>query len=527
MKEQTSVASSGRIVEPTTKTHVLSYLLSASEDAHDDDERDEVQEQVFCEPYMKRQFGSFSEFGETNESNWTCMQGVLPSDGQMAFLYDICPQQFCYDDSQSDSLGSVAGQSLTEQTQSVSKLDHVWSADNDSRCSSSSNRTESFKDLNCLPSLMSENSKSSLVVASNLDTFRALPPLSVESQTLESNLPVFSRDSQRGNSLLASNHDKSIDGQSVQNERSSSDIKDRFVRLIKKSSFTTNRFLKEKLPHTVRGDECLSVKSSENNDKSKTASLVQDLKASIAIYGRFDIRCADICCALAELCEQRKAYHQALKLFREAIAIFTTKLGDNHSKTVETKIRLGKVLEKVGEYDRAIDLYFHVLCMRKAILHDNDVSIPETLTYIANALKLKGNAAQAIKELKKALKLFRSTLGDSHPTVTDTVDEISRLYFIAGDYQKTTAILEEVVKLKTATSGMYHDDVAKSLFDLSLAYEAKGEHEKAIKSLKKCYTIITRIHGDRSDDAIMVLERIAEKHRNSGGNESANKSYLV
>ena len=260
--------------------------------------------------------------------------------------------------------------------------------------------------------------------------------------------------------------------------------------------------------------------------KSRREELVQELRHSIDKYGRYDIRCANVTAALGENFDELMEFNQALKLQKEVVSIYSTKLGDHHVTTINSKIRLGNILEKIGEIDAAIEIYFNVLNMRRTLKGDKDASVPDALIFISSALKSKGRSEQAIKELKKALKMYRESLGDSHPRVTSTVDEISALYIIVGDFTKAAAILEEVVKLKAATIGIHNPDIAQTLLHLATAYECNGDYPKAMKSLKKSYSVYAGVKGDTSEEATNALKRIALNYKISGDTTRGVAAYL-
>ena len=260
--------------------------------------------------------------------------------------------------------------------------------------------------------------------------------------------------------------------------------------------------------------------------KSHRKELVRELRNSIDQYGRYDIRCANVTAALGENFDELMEYNQALKLQKEVVSIYSTKLGDHHVTTINAKIQLGKILEKTGDVDSAIEMYYNVLNMRRTLNGDKDSSVPDAIIFISNALKSKGRSEQAIKELKKALKMYRESLGDSHPRVTSTVDEISALYIVVGDFTKAAAILEEVVKLKAATLGIHNTDIAQTLLHLATAYECNGDYTKAMKSLKKAYTVYAGVKGDTSEEATNALKRIALNYKISGDTARGVAAYL-
>lgn len=260
--------------------------------------------------------------------------------------------------------------------------------------------------------------------------------------------------------------------------------------------------------------------------KLRRQALVRELRMSIERYGRYDVRCANITAALGEVFDELYEYKQALKLQKEVVSIYSTKLGDHHSTTIYSKIQLGKLLEKTGDIDTAIETYYNVLSMQKTIKGENDSTVPDALTFISKALKSKGRSEQAIKELKRALKIYRQSLGDAHPRVTSTVDEISALYIIIGDFLKAAAILEEVVKLKAATMGVNNCDVAQTLLQLATAYECSGDNVQAMKALKKAYAVYATVQGDTSEEATSALKRIAVNYKISGDSERAVAAFL-
>ena len=98
--------------------------------------------------------------------------------------------------------------------------------------------------------------------------------------------------------------------------------------------------------------------------KSHRKELVRELRNSIDQYGRYDIRCANVTAALGENFDELMEYNQALKLQKEVVSIYSTKLGDHHVTTINAKIQLGKILEKTGDVDSAIEMYYNVLNMQ-------------------------------------------------------------------------------------------------------------------------------------------------------------------
>jgi tetratricopeptide (TPR) repeat protein len=204
-------------------------------------------------------------------------------------------------------------------------------------------------------------------------------------------------------------------------------------------------------------------------------------------------------------------------MYKEAMSVYSTKLGDFHETTIACRVHLGDSLEKLGRFDAAICEYHAVLEMRKELKGEKDSSVGDVLVMISKTLRQKeGRLPQALKELKRALKLYRSSLGDSDPKVAETVDDIASLYMECGNYPKAAAILDEVVKLKVATNGMLNTSVADTLLRLGIAQQSSGDLESALKSLKKAYSIFTSVRGEDSEEATTSLQNLARIYMEFG-----------
>eukprot|EP00542_Grammatophora_oceanica_P019146 CAMPEP_0194027342 /NCGR_PEP_ID=MMETSP0009_2-20130614/1503_1 /TAXON_ID=210454 /ORGANISM="Grammatophora oceanica, Strain CCMP 410" /LENGTH=765 /DNA_ID=CAMNT_0038666377 /DNA_START=7 /DNA_END=2304 /DNA_ORIENTATION=- len=309
------------------------------------------------------------------------------------------------------------------------------------------------------------------------------------------------------------------------------------IKMTETSSFGRTSSFGKKL-HKIQKESEKAVEDDTSIKRTKSGSetfagvkvrrqkMVRELRKAFDEHGRYDLKCAGITASLGDMYDRTNETTNAIKLHKEAVSIYSAKLGDHDPTTLEAKIRLGKMMEKNGDLDQALDLYYNVLIMRRAIKGENDSSIPDCLTFLARALKKKLQYPQAIKELKRALKLYREALGDTHPRVTATVDEISTLYIAVGDHLKAAAILEEVVKLKAATSGQQSMPVVATLHELASAYEQAGNYSKAVKPLKKAYAACTQLKGEDSEEATNALEKIARNYKAQKDKERTAAAYL-
>lgn len=246
------------------------------------------------------------------------------------------------------------------------------------------------------------------------------------------------------------------------------------------------------------------------DEQPPTEALVKQLRNAREQYGRYDVNCAKLTASLGDVLYKNGDYEKAFAMYKDAMSVYSTKLGDSNVTTIECRIHIGETLEKLGKIDAAIQEYHAVFEMRKDLNGEKDSTVADALVMISRALRQKeGRVPHALKELKKALKLYRTSLGDADPTVAATVDDIASLYMMSGNFAKAAAILDEVVKLKATTSGMCSTDVADTLTQLALAQHSSGNSENALKSLKKAYSIYTSVNGEDSKETIASLEKLA------------------
>jgi tetratricopeptide (TPR) repeat protein len=283
--------------------------------------------------------------------------------------------------------------------------------------------------------------------------------------------------------------------------------------------------LRRKEAKKMESKKAYQAKADESLE-ARRQSLVKELRSAIATFGRYDIRCAKITADLGDVLDEGGDHVHAVRLHKDATTIYSCKLGDDHSTTMNAKMRLGAVLENANQYDEAIGMYYLVTVMRRALHGENDPTVGDGLVQMAQTLRKKSDYLQAIKELKRALKVYRESLGDTNEKVANTVDQIASLYVTVGDFEKSAAILEEVVKLKAATMGMSSKPVAQTLSTLATTYECSEKFNGAMKALKKAYKIYTEIGGYSSEDSTNILNRIAQLYEATGDQNRAAIAYL-
>lgn len=369
-----------------------------------------------------------------------------------------------------------------------------------------------FDDLASLPSLASVGAKFSMM-EENQDSNALLA--AVEDLTLTSDEP---REEPAGSlSTPTPLKDRSSSTDSAKSQKNLESDTELITSDLSYSNSKSRSFPRARDPSS------LSATSVSGNEKPTSSErLFKKLHAAREEHGRYNVKSADLTTLLGNSLYESEDYSRAYNMYKEALSVYSVKLGDAHETTIDCRIHLGEALEKLGKYDAALQEYHTVLTMRKDLKGVKDPSVGDAMVMISRVLREKeGRIPQALKELKKALKLYRSSLGDSNVKVAATVDDIASLYMMSGDFVKAIAILEEVVKLKAATNGMMNANVASTLTQLAIAQKSAGDTENTLKSLKKAYSIYTTVYGEDSEETTEALQKLAHCYMEHGDSRKA------
>jgi len=246
------------------------------------------------------------------------------------------------------------------------------------------------------------------------------------------------------------------------------------------------------------------------------------LKEIINDLGQYHRYSADKLILMGDCNQTMERYERALKCYLEALLIYSTKLGDDSVKAMDTRIKIGKVQLERGEYEDALEAYCHALYIRAARYGQNHPSVAHIHEQLCVVHCEKNQPVEAVKDMKRALRAYREAYGDENLRVVSTVESIASIYMIIGNLEKAACIFAEAVKLKMATLGKGHPDIASSLTRWGATHEKLGDTHKAMKIMKKAYSILEH----KSSETVYVLGHIGNLYAKTGRIEKAMKTHM-
>lgn len=267
----------------------------------------------------------------------------------------------------------------------------------------------------------------------------------------------------------------------------------------------------------------LAVVNSETEGERK--AFFSKLKSDVSSHGRYSLVVADTLVITAKFHHKLSQLNAAETLYKEAIDIYSCKLGDNDCKVTELQVELGKVKEKLGKYKQALDLYSRSFFMNRDIFGMYHVSTCDVRCLIARILQSRGFHKEALRDMKRSLKGYRETYGDQNPTVAESVENIARCYADSGDHSKAKNVLGELLKLRIALHGNTSIELATCLVKLADTHEALNDLVSALKTMKQAYVMFHALEGTSGTNTEVTLEKIGFLYTRMGKTAKAVKAH--
>ena len=250
-----------------------------------------------------------------------------------------------------------------------------------------------------------------------------------------------------------------------------------------------------------------------------------ELRSAIKSFGRHDLNVAHTLVTAGDYYTEASDYDRALSLHKEALTIYSTKLGDHDPRSVDCKVRIARVQLKQGKVDEALGTFCQSMHMREALMGEEHPSVGEVRMHVAEIQRGKGHAKEAAREVKKALRGYREAYGDDHPRVADAVESIAELYTDMGEHEKANLIYSEMVKLRAAIDGHESVSVSKALLKWSSSFEALGNSSRALKLMKQAYAALVKQEGLAGATTAEALEGVGQIYATIGRKDKAIKAY--
>jgi len=191
-------------------------------------------------------------------------------------------------------------------------------------------------------------------------------------------------------------------------------------------------------------------------------SFQESLKIKRRILGDKDhIEIATSINNIALIFKERNDYDRALELFRKALRMKRSTVGDNSPDVASTIVNIANIYELKGELNKALELYQKTLPVQKMALEENHPNTAVTKSNIANIYKKQGKFNEAVGYFSEAIAMMKVT-NPSHPVIHINLCKLGKIFFRAGDIERARRCFVDALTSQKRTMGEDHPAVIKT-----------------------------------------------------------------
>jgi CHAT domain-containing protein/tetratricopeptide (TPR) repeat protein len=177
---------------------------------------------------------------------------------------------------------------------------------------------------------------------------------------------------------------------------------------------------------------------------------------------------------LGELYRSQGKYAEAEGMYKAALQIRETELGENHPDTASTLNALAMLYDAQGRYADAERLCRRSLEIRKRVLGDNHRSVAYSLSTLAWNLRMQQKYADAEQAYKRAIEIEENTLGKEDPLLVTPLDGLAETYQDELKYDEAERLYRRTLAIRKQERRLDDAGVGLSLFHLAVLDYARG-----------------------------------------------------
>ncbi len=228
---------------------------------------------------------------------------------------------------------------------------------------------------------------------------------------------------------------------------------------------------------------------------------------------------------LAGLYWSQRRFEQAEPLFKRAMEIQRNTFGETHPDFAISINNLAQLYAQQADFDQAEPL----LKQAMAILQETEgATHPNFATSLNNLAQLymgKGEFGQAEALYKQAMEDRRMTLGDNHPDFATSLNDLAVLYCDQGEFDQAEPLLNQAIEIRREALGGTHPRFATSLNNLASFYDSQGKFDQAVPLVKQAMSILRSALGETHPDFAGCLNNLANIFRRQGRFEQAESLF--
>ena len=162
----------------------------------------------------------------------------------------------------------------------------------------------------------------------------------------------------------------------------------------------------------------------------------------------------------------------------------------------ETQERLARALNEhainqsaLGRFAEAEGLYREALEIDRSTIGEGHPDYATRLNNLANVVQAQGRFGEAEGLYREALEIDRATIGEGHPEYAKHLNNLAGLVQAQGRFAEAEGLYREALEIDRATIGEGHPDHAARLANLGSLLRDQGQHDEARRMLTQALEV--------------------------------------
>lgn len=199
----------------------------------------------------------------------------------------------------------------------------------------------------------------------------------------------------------------------------------------------------------------------------------------------------------------------AESLYRQAMALFESELGQDHTDVAHTRLNMAAVLRATNRHQEAEPLIRRALETYEASFGSDHPNVGVTLLNLAALLAYTGRPADAEPLYRRALGIFEVAYGPNSGYVARAVNNFGSLLEDTGRYAEAESMYRRAIDIVERTSGPEHLDIAMPLNNLAVLMQATNRHTEAEPLYRRVLDLYESALGPHHSNVATALGNLA------------------
>jgi len=201
-------------------------------------------------------------------------------------------------------------------------------------------------------------------------------------------------------------------------------------------------------------------------------------------------------------------YDNALRVYKEALAIRSSVLGCDSVDVAATIYNCGQTLHQLGQLDQALRYYDDFLSLTKEKFGEKSRDVAIVYRCIGEIYHEKGELQRARETLVLALVAGRSSLAQAHQEIASCLNKLGNLCYEMKDHDAALGYYQDGLQVEKRIFQSTHPHIIITLTNMAHIYKNRGDYGLALGAYRQVHSRQKGTFGESSIECAMTLSSI-------------------